>query len=184
MATSRGLVSRMIRAIKLQSALYEEVEADKSANTQAGLVIIIVSIAAAIGAGLASLSGGGLLAAVWGLVTALLGWLLWALVVYIIGAKLMKGKETQSNWGEVARTVGFANSAGIFRIFAFIPVLGWIISVVAWIWILIAGIIGIRAALDFSTARAVITVVIGWLVYVALMVVLALLGLGAVPMPM
>ncbi len=184
MATSGGLVSRMIRAIKLQSSLYEEVEADKSANVQAALVIIIVSIAAAIGAGLASLSAGGLIAGLWGLLIALLGWLLWALVVYIIGAKIMKGKQTQSNWGEVARTVGFANSAGIFRILAFIPVIGWIISIIAWIWILIAGVIGIRAALDFSTARAVITVLIGWLVYIALMVVLGILGIGSLPIPM
>lgn len=184
MAKSGGLLSRMIRAIKLESALYEEVEADKSANVQAGLVVLIVSVATAIGAGLMSLSAGGFLAALWSLVTALVGWLLWALVVYIIGAKVMKGKETQSSWGEVARTVGFANSAGIFRILAFIPVVGWLISIVASIWVLIAGVIGIRAALDFSSGRAVITVVIGWLVYMAVMVVLALLGLGAMPLPM
>lgn len=184
MAASRGLISRMFRAIKLQSALYEEVEADKSANVQAGLVIVIVAIATAIGAGLASLSAGGMLAAVWGLVVALLGWLLWALVVYIIGAKLMKGKQTQSNWGEVARTIGFANSPGVFRILAFIPVVGWLISIVAWIWILIAGIIGVRAALDFSTGRAVITVLLGWLVYLLLMVVLGIFGLGSLPLPM
>ena len=181
---SGGLIKRMWRAIKLQSALYEEVEHDKKANVQAGLVVVIVAIATAIGAGLSSLTSGGLLAAVWTLVLALVGWLLWALVVYIIGAKIMKGKQTQSDWGEVMRTIGFANSPGIFRILAFIPGVGWVISIVAWIWILIAGIIGVRAALDFSTGRAVITVVIGWLVYMALMIVLGLLGIGTVPLPM
>ena len=184
MASSGGLIGRMIRAMKLQPALYEEVEADKSANTQAAIVVIIVGIAAAIGAGLGAPSAEGLLAAVWGLVVALLGWQLWALVVYIIGAKLMKGTATQSSWGEVARTIGFANSPGVFRILGFIPVIGWIISIVVWIWILVAGVIGIRAALDFSTTRAVITVVIGWLVYVVLMLVLSLFGLGSLPMPM
>jgi len=184
MAGSGGLLSRMWRAIKLQSALYEEVEADKSANVQAGLVVVIVSIATAIGSGLASLSAGGLLAAVWGLVLALVGWLLWAFIVYIIGAKLMKGKQTQSNWGEVARTIGFANSPGIFRILMFIPLVGWIIGIVAWIWILVAGVIAVRAALDFSTGRAIITVIIGWLAYLALMLVLGLLGLGSVPLPL
>jgi len=178
------LISRMWRAIKLQSALYEEVEADKSANIQAGLVVVIVAIATGIGSGLASLTAGGFLSAVWGLVLALVGWLLWALIVYVIGAKIMKGKQTQSNWGEVARTIGFANSPGIFRILAFIPVVGWIISIVAWIWILIAGIIGVRAALDFSTGRAIVTVILGWLAYLALMLVLGMLGFGSVPMPM
>jgi len=178
------LIGRMWRAIKLQSALYEEVEADKSANIQAGLVVVIVAIATAIGSGLASLTAGGLVAALWSLLLALVGWLLWALVVYIIGAKIMKGKHTESNWGEVARTIGFANSPGIFRILAFIPVAGWLISIIAWIWILIAGIIGIRAALDFSTGRAIITVILGWLVYLALMIVLAIFGFGSAPLPM
>jgi len=178
------LISRMWRAMKLQSALYEEVEADKSANIQAGLVVVIVAIATAIGSGLASLSAGGFLSALWSLLIALVGWLLWALIVYIIGAKIMKGKHTQSNWGEVARTIGFANSPGIFRILAFVPLVGWIISIVAWVWILIAGIIGVRAALDFSTGRAIITVVLGWLVYIALMFVLGMLGIGSVPLPM
>jgi len=179
-----GLISRMWRAILLKSSLYEEVEADKSANVQAGLVVVIVAIATAIGSGLASLTAGGLMAAVWSLVLALVGWLLWALVVYLIGAKIMKGKQTQSNWGEVARTIGFANSPGIFRILAFIPLVGWIISIVAWIWILIAGIVAVRAALDFSTGRAIITVLIGWLVYMALMWVLGMFGIGTVPLPM
>jgi hypothetical protein len=164
MAVTTGLISRMIRAMKLQSALYEEVEADKTANVQAGLVVLIASVAAAIGAGLSGAAAGGVLAALWGLVTALVGWLLWALVVYLIGAKLMKGKETQSSWGEVARTIGFANSPGVFNILSFIPLAGALISVVVFIWSLIAGIIGIRAALDFSTARAIVTVLIGWLV--------------------
>jgi len=176
MAVTTGLVSRMIRAMKLESALYEEVEADKSANVQAGLVVLIASIAAAIGAGLSGATSGGVLAAVWGLVMALLGWLLWALVVYLIGAKLVKGKQTQSNWGEVARTIGFANSPGVFNVLSFIPVAGPIISIVVFIWNLVAGIIGIRAALDFSTARAIVTVLIGWLVMFLLRLFL--------PMPM
>ncbi len=178
------LFSRMWRAILLQSRLYEEVEHDKSANVQAGLVVVIVAIATAIGAGLSSLTSGGFLAAVWSLVLALVGWLVWALIVYIVGAKIMKGKHTESNWGEVARTIGFANSPGIFRILAFVPVVGWIISIVAWVWILIAGIVGVRAALDFSTGRAIITVILGWLVYIALMFVLGMLGIGSVPLPM
>jgi hypothetical protein len=32
------------------------------------------------------------------------------------------------------------------------------------IWVLIAGIIAIRQALDFSTGKAILTAVLGWLV--------------------
>jgi len=47
----------------------------------------------------------------------------------------------------------------------------------------VAGIIGIRAALDFSTGRAILTVVVGWIVYMLVMMALGFFGIGAVPLP-
>ena len=44
-----SLVNRMVRAAKLESALYEEVEADSSALRQAMGVVAIASVAAGIG---------------------------------------------------------------------------------------------------------------------------------------
>ena len=44
-----SLVNRMVRAAKLDSALYEEVEADSSALGQAMGVVVIASVAAGIG---------------------------------------------------------------------------------------------------------------------------------------
>ena len=174
---SSGLISRMWRATKLQSSLYEEVEADKKATTPALIAVVIVSVATGLGVGLGAFWAGGMSAALMGLLigagTALVGWLLWALFVYLIGASILKGKHTQTSWGEVLRTMGFANSPGFFRIFAFIPVVGGIIAIIASIWALIAAVIGVRAALDFSTWRAVVTALLGWLAYTALVFVLS-----------
>ena len=39
-------VNRIIRACKLETNLYEEVEADKSATLQAALVVVLASLAA------------------------------------------------------------------------------------------------------------------------------------------
>lgn len=182
---SAGIVSRMWRACKLQSSLYEEVEADKGATVQAGIVVVIVSVATGIGMGLGSLLAGGTWSALWGLLigigTALVGWLLWTLFVYLIGVSILKGKHTESSWGEVLRTMGFANSPGFFRILAFIPVVGGIIAFLASIWALVAAIIGIRAALDFSTWRAIVTALLGWLAYMVLVFVLAAL-FGGLPL--
>jgi hypothetical protein len=44
-----------------------------------------------------------------------------------------------------------------------LPVVGGLIRFIVAVWILIAGIIAIRQALDFSTGKAVLTAVIGWL---------------------
>ena len=43
-------LNRVYRAIKIDVDLYEEVEADKSATLQAGLVVVLSSLAAGFGA--------------------------------------------------------------------------------------------------------------------------------------
>ena len=43
-------INRVFRAIKIDAELYEEVENDKGATFQAGLVVVISSLAAGVGA--------------------------------------------------------------------------------------------------------------------------------------
>ena len=42
-------INRIIRACKLDSNLYEEVEADKSATTQAAIVVVLSILALGVG---------------------------------------------------------------------------------------------------------------------------------------
>lgn len=151
----RGMVDRMMGAARLDPAIYEEVESDYSATGQAALVVILVAIAAAIGG--AGEGGRGVFG---GVIVAVVGWLVWAGITYLIGDKLFGGTAT---WGELLRTIGFAQSPGVLLVLAIIPVLGWLVQAVVGIWMLIAGIIAIRQALDFTTGRAVLTAVVGWL---------------------
>lgn len=164
----RTFTQRMMAAARLDSTLYNEVEADTTATGQAAGVVVIVAVCSALGG-----VGGGGTAIVGGLIASLLGWLLWAAVTYLIGDKLLGGTAT---WGELLRTLGFAQSAGVLYILAIIPLLGWLIRAVVMVWILVAGIVAIREALDFSTGKAVITAVIGWL---ALAILTALLAIPA-----
>jgi hypothetical protein len=162
------MFSRMYRAAMLQSSLYEEVEADRSATSQAAIVVIIVSIATGIGAGIAGIGEHGALGFLWGLligiITSLLGWLIWSGIVYVIGTTILKGPATSSTWGECLRTIGFANSPGVLRIFSFIPFIGGVISFAVFVWILIASVIAVRQALDTSTLRAFFVALIGWII--------------------
>ena len=161
---------RMKGAALLHIDTYEEVEADKTATGQAAGVVVLVAIAQAIGG--AGEGGLGILA---GVVSALLGWLLWAGITYLIGAKLLGGTAT---WGELLRTIGFAQTPGVFHVFGIIPVLGGIIRFLVVIWVLIAGIIAIRQALDISTAKAILTAVLGWLVITIPLAMLAAAARG------
>ncbi len=185
MASSQSIFRRMFRAAQLQPALYEEVEADTSATGQALLVVVLVSVAAGFGSGIYVLTSGAggnfLLGLMYGLAAAIVGWLVWALFAYVFGVSILKGPQTSSTWGELLRTMGFASSAGIFRIFVFLPVVGDIIAVVVSLWTLVATVIAVRQALDFSTWRAIITAAIGWIAYMVLTTILVGLLSGGAP---
>ena len=168
-AADGSLVRRMKGAAMLDVQVYEEVEADSDATKQAAIVVAVVAVAQAIGA---SGSGGG--GVITGVVAAVAGWLLWAGITYLIGDKVLGGTAT---WGELLRTIGFAQAPGVLYVLGIIPLLGPVVRLAVAIWILVAGIIAIRQALDFGTGKAVLTAVLGWLA-----VGLLTLGLAAIAM--
>lgn len=151
---------RMIGAAKLEAATYEEVEHDASATGQAAIVVLIAAVATAIGT--IGHDGGSPIGA---LIGALVGWLVWAGITYLIGDKVLGGT---ASWGELLRTLGFAQAPGVLNVLGILPLLGGLIRFVVAVWILIAGVIAIRQALDFSTGKAVLTVVLGWLAMMVL----------------
>jgi hypothetical protein len=179
----RSLPKRMFRAAKLDSNLYEEVEADTTANRQAFTVVVIGSLASGIGSGIAGTLCQGGLWFCWGLLigvsASLAGWLLWALFAYWIGMKIFKGPETEATYGQLLRTLGFANSPRILTFFVFIPDLGGILTYIVNAWALTAGVIAVRQALDFSTWRAFATCVVGLAIFMVLVFLVTTVVLGS-----
>lgn len=153
-----SIIDRMIRAARLEPQLYEEVEHDQSATGQALLVVVLGSIAAGIGA----LSGGigGLIV---GIIAALVGWAAYAFIAYWVGTNIFKGPHTSANWGELLRTLGFANSPRVLLVLTVIPIVGIFVGLAVFVWILVATVIAIRQALDFDTGRAIATAVVSLL---------------------
>ena len=171
---THSMIGRMIRASRLDVHIFEEVEADTSATRQALLVVAFVALAT----GIASLGTTGLIGLFVGVVLAIAGWAFWAWIVYLIGTKIMPSHSTHADWGQLARTLGFAQSPGIFRVLGLVPVVGIFIFSAASIWMLVAMVVAVRQALDYtSTWRAIGVVVLGFIPYVLLMyMALALLG--------
>ena len=152
---------RLFRAAKLDVNLYEEVEADKGALGQAMAVVILSSIAA----GLGSIAKAGIIGIFTGTILALVGWFIWAYITYIIGTKVLPTPETEADYGQLLRTIGFSSSPGLIRVLGIIPGLVGIVFFVAGVWMLIAMIIAVRQALDYqSTLRAVGVCIIGWVI--------------------
>lgn len=170
---------RIIRAVRLDIHLYEEVEADKEALGQAMLVVVLSSVAA----GLGTIARGGLSGVLLGTITALFSWYLWAYLTYLIGTKLFPEPQTRADPGELLRTIGFSSSPGLIRVLAVVPVLTGIVFTVASFWMLIAMVIAVRQALDYrGTLRAVAVCLLGWIVQVLIfMFLFYLLGGFAKP---
>ncbi len=152
-------------AAKLDTATYEEVEADTSATRQAMSVVVLVALAT----GIATLGSGGPIGFVVGIALGIVGWALWAWITYFIGTTLFKTPETEANWGQLARTLGFAQSPGVLKVFAVIPGIGPLVFAIVSIWQLVAMVIAIRQALDYtSTWRAIGVAVVGFIAYAVL----------------
>jgi len=171
---AHSLVDRMIGAARLDARIFEEVEADTSATRQALSVVLLVALAT----GIASMTTIGLLGLLAGVVVAVAGWAIWAWIVYFIGTKILSEHETHADWGQLARSLGFAQSPGVLRVFGVVPGVGDIIFLVVSVWMLVSMVIAVRQALDYtSTLRAIGVVLIGFIPYAILMsIAFAVLG--------
>ena len=153
-----SFTERLLGAATLNVHTYEEVEQDTTAMGQAIGVVILSSVAAGIGN--VWRGGPGILA---GVVGALLGWLVWAGLTYLIGTRLLPEPRTRANWSQLLRTTGFAAAPGIVRVLGIIPLLGWLALGIASLWMLAAFVVAVRQALDYtSTGRAIGVCLIGF----------------------
>jgi hypothetical protein len=174
----RKLLNRMMRAARLDSSIYEEMETEEDAAAHAVMVALLTSAATGIGLGLAGLLGGsGAIWLLWGLLSgfaaSLAGWFIWVLLTFLAGTTFLRGYERVS-LTELVRTLGFANSPGMLRILLFLPMLGWLVALLAGLWSLASGIAAVRQTLDFDTGRAAATCLPGWLAYMAVLILVYL----------
>ena len=149
--------------LRLDATVFEEIEANTAVTGQAVAVVITASIAAGLGAGALS----GPIEMVRETLGALIGWIMWAAVTYVIGARLMPEPQTRTSMGELLRVIGFSYAPNYVASLAVIPVVGRVVQIVVAFWLLAATVIAARQALDYrSTGRAIVVVMIGWLVFV------------------
>ena len=165
-----SFAERMTGAMKADVRTFEEIEADQTALPQAVAVITI--------AGLASLIGNvfrvGIVGGFMFLIVNLIAYALWALVVVLIGTKVMPEPTTKADFNEGFRVMGFTAAPGVFNVLAIIPFLGPLISLVIWLWMIVVGVVAVRQVLDYSnTGRAIIVCLIAgvicWIVSVMIL---------------
>lgn len=150
--TGNVIVDRSIGVIKLDVPTYEAIEHDPLATKQAAIVVGAVAVAAAIG-GLGDGSNGFLT----GLFSAFIGWFVIAGLAFFLGTNLFGTPTTNTKFGAVLRTIGFARVPGVISIFGFLPFIGPVLGLLGWGWAIVTAVIAIRQSLNITTERAIIT---------------------------
>jgi hypothetical protein len=146
-AADQTLIGRMIRAARLDPRLYAEVEADETTIGQAVSVVLLAAFAGGI-----NFPGAPLLILFGGLLAALVGWLLFAYVIYLIGAKLLPEPGTKADFGALLRAMGFANAPGVVKLLGIVPELRVLVFFVAMVWVLVATVTAVRHALSYTSS--------------------------------
>jgi Yip1 domain len=171
---TNSFLQRLIGAVSLDAAIYEEVEADRGATGQALLVVVLSSVSAGIGA--RGLGGTSIVNILFITVVALMGWAAWALVTLQVGGRLLPEAQTRVDVGELLRTTGFAAAPGILRLFGVLPGVTIPVFALCAVWMLAAMVVAVRQALDYtSTGRAILVCLIGWTLAIALVLGVGLL---------
>jgi hypothetical protein len=162
---------RFFGALVLDPLAFEDVEHDRHAALQS--LLIVAAVCAAAGVGSMGL-GAGAMAVAAGSVLALGAWLVWAGVVVTLGTLALPERNTASNLPELLRVLGFAAAPGVFIALAALRPAAPAVLLIVSLWMMAAGVIGVRQALDYrSTARALFVCAAAWLLAMTVVAIVA-----------
>ena len=148
-------LEKLYRAVILDSELYEEVEADKTLTRQALMTVALVAMIEGIFS-LGAQNQGLLIGLSQSILGSITRWVMWAFFIAFVGTRILPEPETESNTGELLRTLGFAYAPGVLYVFSSLPIIGSIVQLLVPLWQLAAMVVAVRQALDFSsTTRAI-----------------------------
>jgi hypothetical protein len=103
-----------------------------------------------------------------GMITAVIGWYVWAFSTYFCATKWFRETTPEVERGDrktIIRVMGFACAPGAIRILGLLPGMGILVLVGSSIWMIVAATIAVKVALNFeSTARAAGACIIGWII--------------------
>ena len=115
---------------------------------------------------------------IYSIIGNLIGWAVWASVIYIVATKLFPSPMPAVGFVGMLRTLGFANAPQFFAFASLIPGAGQLFQVVIQLWGLSAMVVAVRVSFNFdSTFKAVGVVLLAYIP--VLVLVLFLVSLTA-----
>ena len=179
------MLARGLRAAMLDRALYREGSDDPDTILHATGIVALVGMALGLGlegAVLATagtpLSLGGLgerLVALWlSIMTVMVGWILWTVLVYVTGTGLLRGK---AGYRQILRALGVSYAPAVLLVLAPVPQLGVLFRVASLLWVLVASVVAIREVQQLDWVGAALSALLGWFLFFFLLLFWVLPGL-------
>ena len=179
------MLDRIMGVITLKAPVYRQIADDKTATTQAAMVLVIATLISGFFGGLVSFNAqtgatsvsivGAVLGAIIGVILALIGWVVSSWILQFV-AKALGGK---TDLGEMLRVTGYVEIFSVVGVLNILVLAGTALSCVVGIVGFVAAIlkfigylIGVREAAEFSTTNAIITAVIAAIVNFVIVVVI------------
>ena len=172
-----SFVERLSGAARLNSATYREVGSDITATWPALMVVLGTSVVAGVVVFIGN-PGISFASVIYSIIGNLIGWAVWASVIYIVATKLFPSPMAAVGFVGMLRPLGFANAPQFFAFASLIPGAGQLFQVVIQLWGLSAMVVAVRVSFNFdSTFKAVGVVLLAYIP--VLVLVLFLVSLTA-----
>ena len=165
----------MLRAALLDANLYRELRTDPIAGVQAVVVVLLASVAIAIGAALdAALSDREVGAAIGLAVLVMPGlWIIQATSALMFGRLSYDPGGVKPSVGEVANALGYSASPGLLFVFLFIPGVGPVLATLVVFYMLVTMVVAVKSTLAVSAFRAFLAVAPGFLLRLVVVALVA-----------
>jgi hypothetical protein len=138
----------IFKSIKLDKTLYSDNKNfGEAAIYFAGTIMILDGIAGAVAANTVIKTG----IAISG-ITAIITWLVWGVLIFVIGVKLFPDKQSKVTFKKLLTAVGFAHAPGLIRFFAVTPELMFPIIFLTQFWIFASLIISTKQILNLKSS--------------------------------
>lgn len=175
--TGGSPVDRIIGVARLQEPVYAEIKRDASALNQAVIVVLLSALATNVW--VAVFAPNGLVRALGGVVLAFVAWLLFGTLAWWLGTRWFSPKWAPPDLRQVLTLTGFATAPAVLNILGFVPVIGWLILMVASIWSLLTAYTAVRVGLAADERYGLAATFIAYLANAVLFALAAnLLGIG------
>ena len=166
---------RLMGAATLDAGMYESIEADRGTTVQAAITVLLASLAAGIGA--SGWYGAHPFTLVAVSVVACAVWVVWAVLIFHIGTRILPSTDTRVTLDELLRTTGFSAAPGLLLSVAVVHGMSVPVFVATGLWMLATMIVAVQHALDYASPwRALAVCLIAMTIVMTLTVTLGVCG--------